>query len=104
LFALVIVALLTTGCTDLLFDPVCEMRIEPKQLTLSVNGVGTLIATPVDCGGVRVPGWTPNFVSADTTIARVDNSGRVSGVRVGKTIVSAVANGKSASAAVEVVQ
>ena len=104
LIALASIVILADGCSDLLFDAVCEMRLEPKSVTLSVNGVAGLTATPVDCRGARVSGWTANFVSADTTIARVDANGRVTAVRVGATTVAAVANGKTASATVTVAQ
>jgi hypothetical protein len=95
---------LVNGCSDLLFDPVCELRLEPKSLTLSVNGIAALTATPVDCNGERVRGWRPNFLSRDTTIARVDYDGRVTAVGVGATTVLAVANGKQATATVTVAQ
>ncbi len=80
------------------------MRLEPQSVTLSVNGVATLTATPVDCSGVRVPGRVTNFVAADTAVVRVEYTGRVTGLRVGTTSVSAVSNGKGATAQVTVVQ
>ena len=66
--------------------PVTKVELDKTEITLSVNGTSQLTATvtPADADNTAV-----RWQSKDTKIATVDNTGKVTGVKVGKTEVTA---------------
>jgi uncharacterized protein YjdB len=84
-------------------NDVFSIIVTPTALTIaSVGGTGTLTADPRNIDGAAVTGIQVTWLSADTTVARVNTSGVVNGVAVGLTTVTASVAGKSASAAITV--
>lgn len=63
-----------------------EIKLNASEITLSVNGTSQLTATvtPADADNTAV-----RWQSKNTKIATVDNTGKVTGVKVGKTEVTA---------------
>ena len=66
--------------------PVTKVELDKTEITLSVNGTSQLTATvtPADADNTAV-----RWQSKNTKIATVDNTGKVTGVKVGKTEVTA---------------
>jgi hypothetical protein len=66
--------------------PVTKVELDKTEITLSVNGTSQLTATvtPADADNTAV-----RWQSKNTKIATVDNTGMVTGVKVGKTEVTA---------------
>lgn len=66
--------------------PVTKVELDKTEITLSVNGKSQLTATvtPADADNTAV-----KWQSKNTKIATVDNTGTVTGVKVGKTKVTA---------------
>lgn len=80
----------------------CSVAIAPTSITLPVNGTVNVAGTAFDCKGASIKNKTVNFSSSNTAVATVTVGGQVIGVSVGTTTISAVANGKSATAQVTV--
>ncbi|MBQ9195689.1 MAG: SH3 domain-containing protein [Clostridia bacterium] len=66
--------------------PVTSVNVSPSSLTLTVNGSESLIVT-VSPGDTTQTGVV--FRSSDSSVATVDASGRVTGVKSGSTIIYA---------------
>lgn len=80
----------------------CSVTIAPRELTVPVNAIATVIGTAFDCKDQSIAKKTVKFSSANPAIATVTPLGAVFGVAVGTTTISALADGKSADATVTV--
>lgn len=91
------------GCLDLNRTPdACSVTVAPPVFSIPLNGTQQLVGTAFDCGGNTIRNKRIAFSSANTSVATVTNEGLVIAVGVGSTTVSAVADGKAASAQVTV--
>ncbi|HET6763056.1 MAG TPA: Ig-like domain-containing protein, partial [Longimicrobiaceae bacterium] len=93
--------LLVTATTGTPAPVVASVRITPDSLVLLPGDTGTFTATAYDAGGAPVAG-TATWTTADSTIARVSATGRVTAVAVGTVQITATIAGVSASARVRV--
>jgi Big-like domain-containing protein len=89
-----------TGCPD----PIAGVRVEPSQLSLAAGEKAQLTVSLIPPDGATILVCPPriSWMSRDTTIAYVGDSGSVWAIRPGKTYVAALAGGKLDSALVTV--
>lgn len=92
----------SAGCLDLKPPEACSVTIAPTSLSLPVNGSATVVGTAFNCDGNTIRNKRINFSSSNTAVATVTDEGVVLAISVGSTSISAVADGKSASAQVTV--
>ena len=83
--------------------PVAEVVVTPTALEVGTGATGALVAEVTDTDGNVVRGRRVVWVSADPTIATVNENGVVAGVNAGRVNVAATAEGKSGVASVNVV-
>lgn len=76
--------------------------VAPATATVSVGSQVQLTDTVRDVNGTVLPGHTVVWASADSTIARVDSIGNVTGVKVGTTQVTASAGGQLGTSVITV--
>ncbi len=89
----------TVGSTDLA-DPT-GITLEPTTLTLAVGESASLTASIKPANADPTIAWT----TSDAKIAKVDETGKVTGVKVGKaTITATTSNGKKATCEVTVTE
>jgi len=81
---------------------VATVVVSPGELTITVGGVQQLIATPQDEAGNPIADLSIAWSSSEETVARVSQSGLVTGLGVGTTSITATAQGKSGTATVSV--
>jgi plastocyanin len=97
-------AAVTAAATELSF---VSLDLAPASAKVSVGGTVQLAAVPLDQNGGRLDGAAnPTFSSSDASVAEVDTTGRVTGVRPGTAQIRAELNAlgvvRSALATVEV--
>jgi Big-like domain-containing protein len=80
------------------------LGIAPDSVSLVPGAFAQFQAAFQDAGGKRVDDPEVQWYSADTTIAIIDNSGRVTAMAPGETWVTAALADKTASAHVLVVE
>jgi hypothetical protein len=79
------------------------VTVAPPSTTVAVGATVALIATARDANGQAITGTTFTWATSDSTLARVDASGVVTGVAAGAATITATApNGVAGSAAVTV--
>ena len=90
------------GCADpaAVRDGVTGLTVSPATVSLVADDSAPLTATATTSSGAPVAASLISWGSRDTTVARVDQNGRVFAVRRGTTTVVAFAGSKSASATV----
>ncbi|HEX6315117.1 MAG TPA: Ig-like domain-containing protein, partial [Gemmatimonadaceae bacterium] len=77
--------------------PVAQVRVSPGSLTLVDNTQGTVTAEAIDGNGTVLAGRVVTWSSANPTIATVTNSGTVTALSPGSTILTATIEGKTAT-------
>jgi uncharacterized protein YjdB len=83
--------------------PVAVVSLSPGIDSVEVGASAVLfVPTLRDRNGTELTGRTIIWTSTNSTIATVDASGRVQGVAVGQTTITAASDGKSAQATVKV--
>lgn len=82
--------------------PVASLTITPEQAGILVARTAQLAAQPLDADGAPLAGRTITWSSSNTTVARVDADGTVTGVAPGAATIVATCEGRSAQAAVTV--
>jgi len=91
------------GCLDLKTTAdACTVSVAPATLTLPVNGASSIVGTAFDCSGNSIRNKRISYSSSNTSVATVTTEGNVIAVAVGSALVSAVADGKTASVPVTV--
>lgn len=90
------------GCADpaAVRDGITGLTVSPAAVSLVADDSAPLLATATTASGASVASSRISWGSRDTSIARVDQNGRVFAVRQGTTTVVAFAGAKSASATV----
>lgn len=83
-------------------EPVASIELAPATLTVEPGGTGQLTAIARSASGIELPGRAFAWSVAGPSIATVSQTGLVTGVTEGTTAVSASADGKNASATVNV--
>lgn len=83
--------------------PVATVSVSAPSGDITVGGSAQLIATPKDASGNTVSGKTVTWATSNATIATVNASGLVTGVAPGGATITATADGKSGSQAVNVI-
>ena len=79
-----------------------SVTVEPPTATVQVGRTVPLYATVRDTAGRVIYGRSVTWGSDNTTVATVDQSGLVTGVAVGQTVVSAMSDGQSGRSAITV--
>jgi len=82
--------------------PVARVTVTPADAPVSIGKSTQLTATLTDAAGNTLTGRTVVWASAATSIATVDQTGLVRGVRKGTVVVTATSEGKVGSATVRV--
>ena len=82
---------------------VAEVQVAPPSITLKVGERSGLLATAFDRVGNVIPTVRVFWSSNNIQIARVDNSGTVTGVGNGVAIIEARVGSRKGTAAVQVV-
>jgi alpha-tubulin suppressor-like RCC1 family protein len=82
--------------------PVGSVALTPAGGTVFVGRTMTLVAAPKDAAGNALTGRTVTWASSADSIARVDANGIVTGVATGTAIITAAAEGKTATATLAV--
>lgn len=90
-----------SGTATLTVTPaaIASLTVSLGTAQLNVTGTTTASAVAKDARGVTLVGRTVSWASSDPTVATVGAAGEVRGVAPGTTVISASAEGKSASAA-----
>ena len=83
-------------------QPVASVAVDPGSVALEVGAAAALSATTRAADGTALSGRVVVWSSTDPAIARVDASGRVTGIAPGAVQVRAATEGKSGSASVTV--
>src|SRR5205807_10021694 len=83
--------------------PVASVAVVPESLTVVVGSSQRLVATLKDAKGNVLRGRQVSWVSSAPTIASVTSAGLVTAVALGTATISATSEGKSDSAAINVV-
>jgi len=86
-----VVSLVLVGCARLV-PPDSIVALEgPQQVNVMVGATQSLklIGTRGDGRTVKLPARTLRFASSDSSVARVTADGRVQGLRLGRTSISA---------------
>lgn len=81
---------------------VASVVVSPDTNTILVGGTRQLVATPQDSAGAENRDHPVTWTSVDAAIAAVTDSGVVSGVSVGTTVVRATSGGATGGAGVTV--
>src|SRR5713226_4940488 len=82
---------------------VAEVQVAPPSITLKVGERAGLLATAFDRVGNVIPTVRVLWSSNNVQVARVDNSGTVTGIANGVAIIEAHVGSRRGSAAVQVV-
>ena len=82
---------------------VASVRVQPSVDTVQVGSSVQLTATPLDASGNPISGVSVSWSSSATSVATVDDSGKVTGVAQGTATIGATAAGQSGKATVTVV-
>ena len=77
--------------------PVGSVALTPASGTVFVGRTMTLVAAPKDAAGNALTGRAVTWTSSADSIARVDANGIVTGVAAGTAIITAAAEGKTAT-------
>jgi len=97
-----------TGSAALTVVPVvatvASVTVTPATATLFIGATQQLTATLKDSAGGTLTGRTVAWSSSNTAIATVSTSGLVSGVAIGSATITAISEGKTASAAIIITQ
>jgi uncharacterized protein YjdB len=98
-------ALIGGACTQAVDPvPVASISLAPAGDSVEIGQDSQgFIATLRDAGGKTLTGRTIGWSSANEAIATVDASGRVRGVAVGQTFITAEVDGRSATANIKVI-
>ncbi len=83
---------------------VAEVQVTPETLTLAVGAKQTLFVAAFDKQGNLLPTAQVDFVSSDSSVARVGADGTVVGLSAGLAKIEARAQGHRAAVAVSVTQ
>ena len=86
------------SATLTIVNPCTGIKLDRDTLTIARGETATLTATVEPAGTTDKVVWS----SADNGIATVDSNGKVSGVKVGETTITAACGGKTASCKVTV--
>ncbi len=97
----VVVPVLVTGTISVPL-PVTRISISPNAYEMFRGDNTTLTAKAYDANGNQVTSSAFTWTSQNTNIATVDQSGKVSGVSIGKAIITATASGITGQAEVDV--
>lgn len=81
---------------------VASVSVTPAGPTIKVGETVHLVAQTFDASGAVLTGRTVTWSSSNTGVATVDNTGVVTGVSTGASIITATSEGKSGTAAVAV--
>lgn len=81
---------------------VASVSVSPTSASVAVGSSTTLQATARDASNNVIPGATMAWSSSNTSIATVDQNGKVTGVAGGSATITVSSGGKSATAAVTV--
>jgi serine/threonine protein kinase len=82
--------------------PVANVVVAPAELSLRVGETATLEATLTDRAGTKLSGRETTWQSSSEKIATVSERGVVTALAEGKAEITAIANGKRATAQVKV--
>jgi trimeric autotransporter adhesin len=82
--------------------PVARVELDPSSASLQVRGTAQFEVTLRDSNGGVLLGRSVSWSSSAPDVAEVDSKGRVRGLRPGSATITAISEGKSGSAAVEV--
>ena len=82
--------------------PVASITINPASATTAVGQTVTLSAQTLDATGNVLTGRVVGWSSSDQTVATVDNNGVVTGIAAGTVTISALSEGQSSTATVQV--
>jgi uncharacterized protein YjdB len=91
-----------TATITVMLAPVATVTVSPASFSVARNSAKTLTATLRDAAGNVLTGRSIVWVSSDTTIATVDQSGVVRGVKEGSATITATSEGKSGSSSATV--
>src|SRR5881398_123586 len=83
-------------------SPVASVSVAPPSATVPVGQSVQLSATPKDANGNALSGRAVTWSSTDTTIARVNGTGLVTGRAAGSATITASSEAKSGAAVVTV--
>lgn len=81
---------------------VASVTVSPSGPTIKIGETVHLVAQTLDAAGAVLTGRTVTWSSSNTDVATVDNTGLVTGVIVGGSVITATSEGKSGTAAVAV--
>ena len=81
---------------------VASVTVTPQGPTIKIGETVHLVAQTFDAAGAPLTGRTVTWSSSNTDVATVDNTGLVTGVSVGGSVITATSEGKSGTAAVAV--
>ncbi|MEX2156222.1 MAG: Ig-like domain-containing protein [Gemmatimonadales bacterium] len=82
--------------------PVAAVTVTPASASVIVGGTVQLTATPQDSAGNQLSGRAVTWSSSDTTKAKVNGSGLVTGIAVGAATITATSEGKSGTSSITV--
>src|SRR5207302_87054 len=91
-----------TSALTVLGVPVASVTVTPSPATVQVGQTVQLTAAPKDANGNPLTGRLVAWTSSDTTIAKVSNSGLVTGRAAGSATITATSEAKSGTSAVSV--
>ncbi|MEO6210820.1 MAG: Ig-like domain-containing protein, partial [Gemmatimonadaceae bacterium] len=81
---------------------VSSVRVSPTSAAIKVGETFHLQADALDASGNVLPDRTVTWTSTNTDVARVDNTGLVTGAGAGATTITATSEGKSGTAGIAV--
>lgn len=81
---------------------VASVTVSPASQSVTVGGTAQFQATVLGASGQPLAGRTVTWKSSDESIAKVDATGRVTGIAPGAAAITASSESRSASAAVSV--
>ncbi len=82
--------------------PIANLSVSLNPATVTVGGTAQATATLQDSSGSPVTGQPITWESSDITVATVDATGKVKGVKAGNSMIKASAGGKSNASALSV--
>ncbi len=82
--------------------PVASLMVSPASPSVQVGQTVQLTATPKDANGNPLTGRVVTWSSGDSTIARVNGTGLVTGRAAGSATITATSEGKSGTSAITV--
>jgi uncharacterized protein YjdB len=84
-------------------DPIAALQISPASDSLEVGATAAPFTVSMqDATGRQLTGRPVQWSSQNTAVASVDEDGRITGVTPGQSIITAAAEGKSATAFIKV--